>query len=244
MTVRHWISYSSDADPVRRRRRPNRRGGRCWSWRWPWSWRGNSGTPRSPAAAGNSGRRASWPLWLLLLLLLLLALLIGGWLWYESRTTPGRPNAPTPPPYLPSGLPENLQIQTAATVPAATGPLTLQSSVVQTATTYSGDSSDDSSDAGGADPSSDSADGNGADADINDDACNSDGFVLVSDGKQRFAVASNGIVLPVANLDGAVIQALIDTDLPVDTIAMGPDADAGALEEIAQRTGGVFAKTE
>ena len=92
--ARHWISYSVDQDPRRRR---------GWRWRWPWEWgRGpRYGRPhvvriqptrqRGRYRDDDGERRSIWP-WLLLLLLLLLFLGILYLLLFDDSVTSAAPN--------------------------------------------------------------------------------------------------------------------------------------------------------
>ena len=70
--------------------------------------------------------------------------------------------------------------------------------------------------------------------DLGDSSCHDRRYVLITDGK----------AVPIDELDQATVDALAQSDVPIDTVALGPGANTGALQTIASRTGGTFTKME
>lgn len=218
----YWISYSSDDDP-RRRRRP----GRSWSLRWllPWNWfrRG----PRQPRASASPGRRARgggerrsiWPL-LLLLLLLLLLIPIGAYLLLDdSDETPGTNLTASAGELDPSSGPSGVPGMPLNGVPS--------------------DDPDGVPGSGGLalaipDLSSLDISGDTTFMDLGGESCQEERYMLMTGGKLH----------GIERLDDETVAALARSDVPIDTIALDPDADTSALETIADRTGGTFTQME
>ncbi len=217
--ARHWITYSADEDRRRRRRRLG------WRWRWPWNW--GRGGRRVQAVRIDSGRRRDdgerrriWP-WLLLLLLLLLVFL-GGWLWYENRDENGNgtPATATGSPETGDG-PDGGPARVGSGVPIGIG----------------GNPSGDRD--GGVllsipDMPPVRLKGDTMFMDLGDISCQEQRYVLMSDGEAH----------AIDNLDDETVAALSQSEVPINTVALGADADTDALQAIAQRTGGAFTKME
>ena len=221
--ARHWISYSVDQDPRRRRRRG-------WQWRWPWDWgRGpRYGRPQvvriQPTrrrVRDDGERRKIWP-WLLLLLLLLLFALLLGWLLLDEREESERaePTGGGSQPGAATDLPPG------SVAPPVAPPV--ESALVLSRT--------DGGDTMVTVPERPSLklDGDTRIMDLGDNSCHAQRYVLMTDGK----------MIPIDDLDEATVDALAGSDIPIDTIALSPDADTGALQAIASRTGGTFTKMD
>ena len=216
--ARHWISYSVDEDPRRRRR----------GWRWPWNWgRGpRYGRPhvvriqptRQRARYNDDGeRRSIWP-WLLLLLLLLLFLGLVGLLLLDDPEESGSAEQ-TNGGNQPGGA--------ADLVPGGVVP------PVATALALSR-AADGSTMVSLPDRPSFRLDGDAKVMDLGDGSCHAQRYVLMTDGK----------AVPIDDLDPATVDALAQSDVPIDTVALSPNVDTGALQAIAARTGGTFTKMD
>ena len=219
--ARHWITYSVDEDRRRRRR------GRGWRWPWSWRWpRRNSARVvriNRPRQANDGGRRRRWP-WLLLLLPLLLLLLIGGYLLMDDSeeetvaTNPGGGSGVLDPSAGSGGGPG----LAGSNAPVSIG----------------GDPPDDT-DRGVVlsipDAPSIRLKGDATFMDLGDISC---------DQEQRYVLVSDGEAHAIENLDDETMAALAQSDMPINTVAMGDGADATALETIASRTGGTFTQMD
>ena len=221
--ARHWISYSVDQDPRRRRR---------WRFRWPWNWgrRPRYGRPHvvriqptRQRVRGDGERRRIWP-WLLLLLLLLLLLPLGFLLWDDpedsgsaEETGGSGQSAATADPVPADPVPGG------GATPVDTGP---GLALVPT--------EDGGMTVSVPDLPSLRLDGDATFMDLGDISCQQERYLLMSDGR----------VIPVDNLDDATVDALSESDVPIDTIALDPNADTRALQTIAARTGGTFTKVD
>ena len=219
--ARHWITYSGGENRRRRRR------GWGWRWRWPWSW----SWPRRNRARvvrinrprrTNDGERRRWP-WLLLLLPLLLLLIIGGYL-----------------------LMDDSEEETIAANPSGSGSL------------------DPSAGSGGGpglagsnapvgiggDPPGDTDSGvvlsipDAPSIRLKDDATFMDLGDISCQQELRYVLVSDGEAHAIEDLDDETMKVLAQSDLPIDTVAMGDGADTTALETIAARTGGTFTRME
>ena len=216
--ARHWISYSVDRDPRRRR---------GWRWRWPWQWgrEPRYGRPhvvriqptRRRVRANDGERRRIW-LWLLLLLLLLLLLGLLAWLLFddpERSDSAERDNGGSEP------------VATGGPVPVGVAPPDGAALALSRA------------DDGGTMVSVPDRPALrlGDDAkvmDLGDGSCHDQRYVLMTDGK----------AVPINDLDQATVDALAGSDVPIDTVALSPNVNTGALQAIASRTGGTFTKMD
>lgn len=216
--ARHWISYSVDQDPRRRRR--------GWQWRWPWNWgRGpRYGRPQvvriQPArrrVRDDGGRRKIWP-WLLLLLLLLLFALLLGWFLLDEPEESDRAERTR----------GESQPGAAADLVPGGGVPPIDSALALTR------SDDGSTMVSVPDRPTLRLDDNAKVMDLGDGSCHDQRYVLMTDGK----------VIPIDDLDEATIDALARSDVPIDTVALSPNVDTGALQTIASRTGGTFTKMD
>ena len=214
--ARHWISYSVDEDPRRRRR--------WWRWRWPWRRGPRYGRPHlvrvqptRQRVRGDGDRRSIWP-WLLLLLLLLLFLGLLAFLLFDEPERSG------------SAERDNGGSERAATGgPVAGGVAPPAGPALALSSTDDGGTMVSLPDR--------PALRLGDDAkvlDLGDGACHDQRYVLMTDGK----------AVPIEELDEATVEALARSDVPIDTVALSPDADTSALQTIASRTGGTFTKMD
>ena len=220
--ARHWITYSVSEDRRRRRR------GWGWRWRWPWNWpwprRNRARVVRinRPRRTSDDERRRRWP-WLLLLLPLFLLLVIGGYLLMDDSeeetvaTNPGGSSGALDPSAGSGGGPGL----------AASG----------AGLAVGGDPSADN-DAGVTlsipDAPSIRLKGDTTFMDLGDISCQQE---------QRFVLMSDGAAHAIENLDDKTMAVLAESDVPINTVAMG-GGDTTALETIAARTGGTFTKME
>ena len=217
--ARHWISYSVDQDPRRRR---------GWRWRWPWDWgRGpRYGRPhvvriqptRQRARYDDGERRRIWPWLLLLLLLLLIFLGLLAFLLLDDPERSGsaeRTNGGDQP-----NEPANL-ISGGIAPPVGTA-LALSRAA------------DGSTMVSVPDRPSFRLDGDAKVMDLGDGSCHDQRYVLMTDGK----------AVPIDDLDPATVDALAQSDVPIDTVALSPNVDTSALQAIAARTGGTFTKMD
>ena len=219
--VQRWITYSEE-DERWRRRGPRRRR----QWRWPWQWFRFGRAPgivvddgRNRRRPRRAGRRGSlWPLLLLLLLLLLLIPVI----WFLLQDDSDE-----------EGSPERI---------ASTGNLDPSSASGDGLGVLTGGApiavpgvDPDAVDVSGSAPDLPSLnlDGDTTFMDLGE-ACREDRYVLMSDGKAH----------TIEDLDDATVAALARSEAPIDTIALGDDADTTALQTIAERTGGTFTRME
>ena len=217
--ARHWISYSVDQDPRRRRR--------VWQWRWPWNWgRGpRYGRPhvvriqpaRQRVRYNDGDRRSIWP-WLLLLLLLLLFLGLLALLLLDDPEESGsaeQTNGGNQPGAAADLVP-------GGAVPPIDSALALSRAA------------DGSTMVSLPDRPSFRLDGDAKVVDLGDASCHDQRYVLMTDGK----------AVPIDDLDPATVDALAQSDVPIDTVALSPNVDTGALQAIAARTGGTFTKMD
>ena len=217
--ARHWISYSVDRDPRRRRR--------GWQWRWPWNWGRGPGygrphvvriQPTRQRVRFNDGvRRRIWP-WLLLLLLLLLFLGLLAWFLLDDPGQSGsadQTNGGSQPGAA------------ADTTPGGSAP-PVDSALALTR------ADDGSAMVSVPDRPTLRLDDNAKLMDLGDGSCHAQRYVLMTDGK----------AVPIDDLDQATVDALARSDVPIDTVALGPNVDTRALQTIASRTGGTFTKME
>ena len=215
--ARHWISYSVDQGPRRRR---------GWRWRWPWEWWSRGPRygrphlvrvqPTRQRVRGDGDRRSIWP-WLLLLLLLLLFLGLLAFLLFDEPERSG-----------------SAERDNGGSEPAATGGL-----VTGGVAPPAGPALALSSAGGGTMVSVPDRPmlrlGDDAKVlDLGDGACHDQRYVLMTDGK----------AVPMEELDEATVEALARSDVPIDTVALSPNVDTGALRAIASRTGGAFIKMD
>lgn len=217
--ARHWISYSVDQDPRRRRGR---------RWRWPWEWwsRGpRYGRPhvvriqpaRQRVRYNDGERRSIWP-WLLLLLLLLLFLGLLAFLLFDDPDQSGSAEQ-TSGGNQPGG--------TAGLVPGGVVP-PIDSALALTR------ADDGSTMVSVPDRPSLRLDDDAKVMDLGDGSCHDQRYVLMTDGK----------AVPIDELDEATVEALAQSDVPIDTVALSPNVDTGALQIIAARTGGTFTRMD
>ena len=216
--ARHWISYSVDQDPRRRRGR---------RWRWPWEWwsRGpRYGRPHvvriQPArqrVRDDGERRRIWP-WLLLLLLLLLFLGLLAFLLFDDPEQSGSAEQ-TNGGNEPGGA--------AGLVPGGVVP-PIDSALALTR------ADDGSTMVSVPDRPSLRLGDDAKVMDLGDGSCHDQRYVLMTDGK----------AVPIDELDEATVEALAQSDVPIDTVALSPNVDTGALQIIAARTGGTFTKMD
>ena len=212
--ARHWISYSVDRDPRRRRR-------------WPWNWgRGpRYGRPhvvriqptRQRVHSNDGERRRLWP-WLLLLLLILLLLGLLAWLLFDEPQRSGsaeRDNGGSEP------------VATGGPVPVGVAPPDGAALVLSRA-------DDGSTMVSVPDRPTLRLDDNAKVMDLGDGFCHDHRYVLMTDGK----------AVPIDDLDQATVDALARSDVPIDTVALSPNVNTGALQAIASRTGGAFTKMD
>ena len=217
--ARHWISYSVDRDPRRRRR--------GWRWRWPWDWgRGpRYGRPhvvriqptRQRVRSNDGQRRRIWP-WVLLLLLLLLFLGLLAWLLLDDPERSGsaeRTNVGTQPGVAADPVP-------VGSVPPIDSALALTRA------------DDGSTMVSVPDRPALRLDNDAKVMDLGDGSCHDQRYVLMTDGK----------AVPINDLDQATVDALARSDVPIDTVALSPNVNTGALQAIASRTGGTFTKMD
>lgn len=216
--VRHWISYSVDQDTRRRRRR-----GRRWQWPWNRSRGPRYGRPNvvriRPARQGirysDGERRRIWP-WLLPVLLIPLFLVI------------------LVPFLLDDSEPSGSAVQTnGGNQPGAAADPVPGDMVPPVAPALPADDGVSAMVSVPGRP----AFRLGHDAkfmDLGDNSCHDQRYVLITDGK----------AIPIEDLDEATVDALTRSDVPIDTVALGPGSDIGALRTIASRTGGAFTKME
>lgn len=217
--ARHWISYSVDQDPRRRRRRSR--------WRWPWQWgRGpRYGRPhvvriqpaRQRARRDDGERRRIWP-WLLLLLLLLLFLGLLVFLLFDDPERSGSADQ-TNGGNQPDGAPN---LVSGGVVPPVGTALALTRAA------------DGSTMVSVPDRPSFRLDGDAKVMDLGDGSCHDQRYVLMTDGK----------AVPIENLDDATVDALAQSDVPIDTVALSDNVDTDVLRTIASRTGGTFTKMD
>ena len=214
--ARHWISYSVDEDPRRRRR--------GWRWRWPWQWRRGPrfGRPHvvriQPTRQRARGdRRRLWP-WLLLLLLLLLLLgLLAFFLFDDDDRS------------------DSAERDNGGSEPAATGGPVPVSVAPPEGAALALSRTDDGGTMVSVPDRPELRLGDDAKVmDLGDGSCHDHRYVLMTDGK----------AVPIEELDEATVEALAESDVPIDTVALSPDADTGALRTIASRTGGTFTKMD
>ena len=212
--ARHWITYSVEEDPRRGGRRGRRR-----RWSWPWQWFRRERRPRRTVAvserrrSGDGERRRLWP-WLLLLLLLLL-IPIGAYLLLNDSDDDGEPDR-----VASAGNPDpsSARVGESNSIPGE-GPPTVadvgRDGVVSLSV-----------------PGIPSLSGEGdiTVMDLGEASCHDERYVLMSDGQ----------VHVLERLDDETVEALASARAPIDTIALDPDADATALQTIAERTGGAF----
>ncbi len=218
--ARHWISYSVDQDPRRRQRRG-------WRWRWPWDWgRGpRYGRPhvvrvqrtRQRARYDDGERRRIWP-WLLLLLLLLLFLGLLAFLLLDDPERSGSADQ-TNGGNEPNGA---ANLISGGIVPPVGTALALSRAA------------DGSTMVSVPDRPSFRLDDGAKVMDLGAGSCHDQRYVLMTDGK----------AVPIEDLDEATVDALAQSDVPIDTVALSPDVDTGALQAIAARTGGTFTKMD
>ena len=217
--ARHWISYSVDRDPRRRRR--------GWQWRWPWNWgrRPGYGRPhvvrirpaRQRVRFNDGERRRIWP-WLLLLLLLLLFLGLLAWFLLDDPEQSGsadQTNGGSQPGPAADTTP-------GGSAPPADSALALtraDGGVTMVSVP---------------DRPTLRLDDDAKLMDLGDGSCHDQRYVLMTDGK----------AIPIDDLDQATVDALVRSDVPIDTVALGSNADTGALQTIASRTGGTFTKMD
>lgn len=218
--ARHWISYSVDQDPRRRR---------GWRWRWPWEWgRGpRYGRPhvvriqptrqRARYRDDDGERRSIWP-WLLLLLLLLLFLGILYLLLFDDSVTSGSAE---------QGDGENEPGSAAGLVPGGVVP-PMDSALALTR------ADDGSTMVSLPDRPTLRLDEDAKVMDLGDASCHDERYVLMTDGR----------AVPIDDLDQATVEALARSDVPIDTVALSPNVDTSALRTIASRTGGTFTKMD
>ena len=217
--ARHWISYSMDED-LRRRRRG-------WRWRWPWEWsRGpRYGRPhvvriqptRRRVRRDDDERRSIWP-WLLLLLLLLLFLGLLALLLFDDPEESGSADQTN------GG---NEPGASADLVPGVGVP-PIDSALALTR------ADDGSTMVIVPDRPTLRLDGDTKVMDLGDASCHDQRYVLMTDGK----------AVPIERLDQGTVDALVQSDVPIDTVALSPDVDTSALRTIASRTGGTFTKMD
>ena len=219
--ARHWISYSVDEDPRRR----NRRG---WRWRWPWEWfsRGpRYGRPhvvriqptRQRVRQDDGERRKIWP-WLLLLLLLLLFLAILAFLLLDDPERSG-----------------SAEQTNGGNQPATPGDIVSGGVVPPVESALALTRADDGSTMITLPDRPTLRLGDDAKImDLGEGSCHDQRYVLMTDGK----------AVPMEELDDATVDALARSDVPIDTVALGSNADTGALRTIASRTGGTFTKMD
>jgi len=218
--ARHWISYSIDRDPRRRR---------GWQWRWPWDWgRGpRYGRPhvvriqptRQRVRSNDGQRRRIWP-WLLLLVLLLLFLFLGllAFLLFDDPDQSGSAEQT-------SG--GNQPVGAAGLVPGGVVPPIDPALALTRA-------DDGSTMVSVPDRPSLRLGDDAKVMDLGDGSCHDQRYVLMTDGK----------AVPIDDLDQATVDALARSDVPIDTVALSPNVDTDALRTIASRTGGTFTKME
>ena len=217
----YWISYSSDDDP----RRPGRRG-RRWRWRWPWQWfRFGPRQPRSVAAPdrrrsrGGGERRSIWPLLLLLLLLLLILGTVAYFLLddsdEEAETERTASTGNLDPPSGPVGVPG------------------LPSAGI-TVGDPDGVPGDGQLSASAPDLSSLNISGDTTFMDLGGESCQEERYVLMTDGRMH----------TIDQLDDETVEALTQSEVPIDTISLDGGGDTTALQTIAKRTGGTFTMME
>lgn len=213
--ARHWISYSVDQDPRRRRRRS----------RWQWGRGPRYGRPhvvriqptRQRARRDDGGRRRIWP-WLLLLLLLLLFLGLLAFLLFDDPERSGSAEQ-TNGGNQPDGA---ANLVSGGVVPPVGTALALTRAA------------DGSTMVSVPDRPSFRLDGDAKVMDLGDGSCHDQRYVLMTDGK----------AVPIDDLDDATVDALAQSDVPIDTVALSPGVDTGALQTIAARTGGTFTKMD
>ena len=222
--ARHWISYSVDRDPRRRR---------GWQWRWPWNWgRGpRYGRPhvvriqptRQRVHSNDGERRRIWP-WLLLLLLILLLLGLLAWLLLDEPQRSG------------SAERDNGADRTnGADQPGAAADLVPGGVVTPIDSALALTRADDGSTMVSVpDRPTLRLDDNAKVMDLGDGSCHDHRYVLMTDGK----------AVPIDDLDQATVDALARSDVPIDTVALSPNVNTGALQAIASRTGGAFMKMD
>lgn len=219
--ARHWITYSVSED--RRRRR------RGWRWRWPWNWR----WPRRnrarvvrinrPRPANDGERRRRWP-WLLLLLPLLLLLIIGGYLLMddseeEAVATDTGGGSGSLDPSAGSGSGPGI-VGSGAPIDIGGDPSRNNDSGVVLSIP---------------DAPSIRLKGDATFMDLGDISCQQE---------QRYVLVSDGEAHAIENLDDETMALLAQSDVPINTVAMGDGADTTALETIASRTGGTFTQMD
>lgn len=213
--ARHWISYTVDEDPRRGRR----------GWRWPWQWgRGPRYgrphvvqiQPRRERVREDGERRRIWPWLLLLLLLLLVGLLVFLLFDDPERSDDAERNNGGNDTGGPGGSVSGGVVPAAgpALALSRTGDGRTMISMPDRPTLRLGDDAKV--------------------IDLGDSSCHDHRYVLMTDGK---AVA-------IDDLDQATVDALARSDVPISTVALGPDANTGALRAIASRTGGTFTEME
>ena len=215
--ARYWISYSSDDDP--RRRRPQ---GRERRWRWPWQWfRFGPRQPRPARVAsgsrarGGGTRRSIWPLLLLLLLLLLILGTIAYFLLDDSDDEAETDRTASTGNLDPPSGPVGVPGLPSAGIPAGDPGVGPLSVAL---------------------PDFSSLDINGDTTfmDLGGESCQEERYMLMTDGKLH----------TIERLDDETVEFLARSDVPVDTIALDPDADATALRTIANETGGTFTQMD
>lgn len=215
-----WISYSVDEDRRRRRR------GFLW-WLWPWNWRRQPGygrphvvriqPTRQRVRDYGDRRRRIW-LWLLLLLLLLLfAILLGLLLLGEPEE---------------SDRAERTNSSGEAGTGSALDPGGVAPPVGAALALSQAD--DGSTMVTVPDRPSFRLDGDAKVMDLGDNSCHAQRYVLMTDGK----------AVPIDELDDDTVEALAQSDVPIDTVALSSGVDTNALQTIASRTGGTFTKME
>lgn len=162
-------------------------------------------------------RRKIWP-WLLLLLLLLLFALLLSWLLLDEPEGSDRAERASGG-SQPDGGADPVS---GGVVPPVGATLALTRAA------------DGSTMASVPDRPSFRLDGDAKVMDLGEGSCHAQRYVLMTDGK----------VIPIDDLDEATIDALAQSDVPIDTIALSPNVDTGALRAIAFRTGGTFTKMD
>ena len=219
--ARHWISYSVDQDPRRRQRRG-------WRLRWPWDWgRGpRYGRPhvvriqptRQRRVRYDDGeRRRIWP-WLLLLLLILLLLGFLAFLLLDDPESTGSADQTN-----------------GGSEPGASADLVSGSVVPPVDAALAVTRADDGSTMVSVpDRPALRLDDDAKVIDLGDASCHDQRYVLMTDGK----------AVPIEELDQETVDALAQSDVPIDTVALSPDVDASALRTIASRTGGTFTRMD
>ena len=213
--ARHWISYSVDERPRRRRR--------WWRWRWPWRRGPRYGRPHLVRAQPtrqrvrrDGDRRSIWP-WLLLLLFLLLFLGLLAFLLFDEPERSG-----------------SAERDNGGSEPAATAGPVAGGVAPPAGPSLALSSADDGAMVSAPDRPALRLGDDTKVLDLGDGSCHDQRYVLMTDGK----------AIPIEELDEATVEALARSDVPIDTVALGPNVDTSALQTIASRTGGTFTKMD